>query len=135
MKRTATLLSNRGVVNQFMGDIASAMNDYQMALKLDHTHILAHFNVGNVLFHQRLFGQAVTHYSMALTHSPSPDDSILVNRGIAYSMLKEVERAEGDFRCALEVNCYSAHAHFNRGNLYKSLGRYDEAEQDYKRGI
>ena len=32
-------------------------------------------------------------------------------------------------------NPYAAHAYFNRGNLYRSLGDYSSAELDYKKGI
>ena len=62
------------------------------------------------------------------------DDSILVNRAIAYSILKQTEKAEDDFKHAIEANPYSAHAYFNRGNLYRSLCQYDKAELDYKKG-
>lgn len=135
VQKTATLYSNRGVVNQFMGNIVSAMNDYQAAVKLDPTHILAHFNIGNILFHQRLFDQAITSYSKAIAHCINDDDSILVNRAIAYSILKQTGKAEEDFERAIEANPYSAHAYFNRGNLYRSLSQYDKAEQDYKKGM
>ena len=117
-----------------MGDIVSAMNDYKFALRMDDTHVLAHFNIGNVLFHQRLFDQAITSYSKAIAHCTRPDDSILVNRAIAYSILRDTEKALEDFEKAIEANPYSAHAHFNRGNLYKSLEKYEKAEEDYKRG-
>ena len=40
-----------------MGDIVSAMNDYQEAVKVDPQYTLAHFNVGNILFQQRHFRQ------------------------------------------------------------------------------
>lgn len=135
IRKSATLLTNRGVVNEFMDDIISAMNDYKSAIRLDPKCVLAHFNIGNALFRQRLFEQAVTSYSKALSHCLSEDDSILMNRGIAYSMLKDTDKAKEDFRRAIEVNPYSAHAHFNRGNLFKSLGEYEEAEMDYKRGM
>lgn len=134
VRKTAMLYTNRGVVNQFMGDIVSAMNDYQAAIRLDRTHVLAHFNVGNVLFHQRLFDQAVANYSTAISHCVGEDDSILVNRGIAYSMLRQSDQALKDFGRAIEANPYSAHAYFNRGNLYKSMEMYEKAEEDYKKG-
>lgn len=57
---SAVLYTNRGVIHQFMGDVVSAMDDYQRATKLDPHYPLAHFNTGNVLFQQKLFKQVST---------------------------------------------------------------------------
>ena len=35
---------------------------------------------------------------------------------------------------AAGVNPYAAHIYYNRGNLYKALGQYKEAEEDYRQG-
>lgn len=51
------MLTNRGVIHQFMGDIVNAMRDYQRAVALEPDYSLAHFNIGNVLFQQRHFKQ------------------------------------------------------------------------------
>ena len=34
----------------------------------------------------------------------------------------------------MELNPYAAHVYFNRGNLYASLRKYKDAEEDYTRG-
>ena len=34
----------------------------------------------------------------------------------------------------VELNPYAAHVYFNRGNLYASLRKYKESEEDYTRG-
>ncbi len=44
-----------------MGDIVSAMNDYQEAAKIESSYFLAHFNMGNILFHQRHFKLVCVH--------------------------------------------------------------------------
>ena len=54
---TAELLTNRGVINQFMNDRVNAMRDYQRAIKLDPKYSLAYFNAANVYFHTRHFNQ------------------------------------------------------------------------------
>lgn len=54
---SSALHTNRGVIHQFMGDVTSAMEDYQRATTLDSHYFLAHFNAGNILFHQKLFKQ------------------------------------------------------------------------------
>ena len=118
-----------------MGDIYSAIKDYQYALQLDSKHALAHFNIGNVEFHQRLFSHAITSYTNALKFSVQEDDLIMVNRAIAYAMMREIDNAFCDFKRAIAVNPSSAHAYFNRGNLYKSIGKYEQAMEDYGKGM
>ncbi len=61
-------------------------------------------------------------------------DSVLVNRGIAYVMLRDIESALDDFKKAILINPHSAPAYFNRGNLFRFLGDFKQAEQDYKQG-
>ena len=117
-----------------MGHVVSAMSDYKHAIQLDPTHVLAHFNIANVLFHQRLFDQAITSYTNAISHCVDDDDSILLNRAIAYSITKQRDKAMVDFERAIEANPFSAHAYFNRGNLHKSMGDLVKAEEDYKKG-
>lgn len=77
--------------------------------------------------------QAVESYSRALNDGNNVD-SVLLNRGIAYVMLRDKETACKDFSEAIQANPFSAHAYFNRGNLYRSTGDYHKAEEDYKEG-
>ena len=76
--------------------------------------------------------QAITSYTRAL--SSRQDDSILLNRAIAHSIIHETKQALLDFDLAIELNPHSAPAFFNIGNLHCSLGNYSSAEQDYKKG-
>lgn len=54
---TAELLTNRGVISQFMNDRVNAMRDYRLAIEMDPKYSLAYFNAGNVYFHTRHFRQ------------------------------------------------------------------------------
>ena len=36
---------------------------------------------------------------------------------------------------SVELSPYSAHIYLNRGNLYASLGQFENAEQDYSHGM
>ena len=38
------------------------------------------------------------------------------------------------FFSPVELNPYAAHVYFNRANLYASLRKYKESEEDYTRG-
>ena len=54
---TPILYTERGVIHQFMGDLQSAVTDYKKAITMDPGHHLAHYNLGNVQFHQHLLHQ------------------------------------------------------------------------------
>lgn len=53
----AELLTNRGVINQFMGYLNCAMRDYQQAIAKDPNYALAYFNAANVYFLNKQFSQ------------------------------------------------------------------------------
>ncbi|XP_064400384.1 uncharacterized protein LOC135346636 isoform X3 [Halichondria panicea] len=130
--KNALLLVNRGVIHQFMGDVVNAMNDYQEAVIIEPSYSLAHFNIGNILFQQRHFKQAVNSYTKAVG-SESSVDSVLLNRAIAHVMLTDTKSALDDFREAILINPFSSHAYFNRANLYHSMGEFEKAELDYRK--
>ena len=99
------------------------MRDYEMAIMCNRKYGLAYFNMGNVLFHHRQFQQvcnylsygkicviqhdylqAVDAYNKAVEASPS-DDSYLLNRAIAKSLLKDYDGALGDFSASSKQEC------------------------------
>ncbi|CAG5115741.1 unnamed protein product, partial [Candidula unifasciata] len=131
---TAELLTNRGVISQFMGDISMAMQDYQRAIKLDPTYSLAYFNAGNVYFYHRHFKQALDYYTKAVKYNPK-DESAFLNRAITKVLLHDTKGALKDFAVAVKLSPLSAHIYFNRANLYASLQQYDKAEQEYTRAL
>ncbi|KAK6173455.1 hypothetical protein SNE40_016901 [Patella caerulea] len=131
---TAELLTNRGVINQFMNDSTNAMKDYQQAVKLDGTYSLAYFNMGNINFHTRHFKQALYNYDKAIEFNKK-DESAFLNRAITKVLLRDAQGALIDFKAAIKLSPHSAHMYFNRGNLYSSLQQYDKAEKDYTKAL
>ena len=132
--KTAEMLTNRGVINQFMGHISNAMRDYQEAIKLDPSYGLAYFNAGNVYLSQKQYGQAITYYDRAIGWNGS-DESALCNRAICKAMIGDVTHAFEDFEASMGLDAQSAHLYFNRGNLYYQCKRYQEAEADYTKAL
>ena len=49
-------------------------------------------------------------------------------------MLKDAPGALEDFEMAAQLSPHTYHIYFNRGNLFMSMQKYAEAEQDYSRG-
>ncbi|XP_041358343.1 uncharacterized protein LOC121375146 isoform X3 [Gigantopelta aegis] len=131
---TSELLTNRGVINQFMNDRVNAMKDYQSAILLDPSYSLAYFNAANMYFHTRHFKQALVYYSKAIQHNPK-DESAFLNRAITKVLLRDAQSALADFKTAIKLCPYSAHMYFNRGNLYTSMEQYERAEKDYSKAL
>ncbi|KAK7097844.1 uncharacterized protein [Littorina saxatilis] len=131
---TAELLTNRGVINQFMNDRVNAMRDYQQAIVLDPRYSLAYFNAANIYFHTRHFKQALAYFDKAIENNPK-DESALLNRAITKVLLRDSKSALEDFKAAITLSPHSAHIYFNRANLYTAMGHYDKAEKDYTKAL
>ncbi|NXD05736.1 TTC6 protein, partial [Nothocercus nigrocapillus] len=126
---TAALLTNRGVINQFMGYLSCAMRDYQNAISVDPDYALAYFNAGNIYFRNRQFSQALGYYSKALQLEPR-NESAVMNRAITNTLLKNIKEAKEDFEKAVSLCPFSAAVYFNRANLHYGLKQYELAEKD-----
>nr|XP_025037743.1 tetratricopeptide repeat protein 6 isoform X1 [Pelodiscus sinensis]XP_025037744.1 tetratricopeptide repeat protein 6 isoform X1 [Pelodiscus sinensis]XP_025037745.1 tetratricopeptide repeat protein 6 isoform X2 [Pelodiscus sinensis] len=126
---SAQLLTNRGVINQFMGHLNCSMKDYQQAISINPGYALAYFNAANIYFHHRQFAQASSYYSKALQLDPRNESAVL-NRAITNTLLQKIEEAKEDFEKAICLCPFSAAVYFNRANLYRTLKQYELAEKD-----
>ncbi|KAM6181649.1 tetratricopeptide repeat protein 6 [Erethizon dorsatum] len=131
---TAEFLTNRGVINEFMGQRQNAMKDYQAAIALDPKYSLAYFNAGNIYFHHRQFSQASDYYSKSLKFDPE-NEYVLMNRAITNTILNKYEEAKEDFACVIDRCPFWAAVYFNRAHLYCCLKQYDLAEEDLSRAL
>ncbi|MEE6491856.1 hypothetical protein FKM82_016399 [Ascaphus truei] len=131
---TAQLLTNRGVIHQFMGKLHNAMRDYQAAVTADPQYPLAYFNAANLYLHNRQFSQARPYYSRALELDPT-NESAALNRGITNMLLQDVQGALQDFQMAIHLCPVSAAAFFNRASLHSTLQQYQQAESDISQAL
>jgi tetratricopeptide (TPR) repeat protein len=76
------------------------------------------------------------------TSTPQPKDTIApndaeayYNRGLAYQLKKEYDKAIADYTKAIEINPNDAEAYNNRGLAYGSKKEYDKAIADYTKAI
>nr|XP_056707723.1 tetratricopeptide repeat protein 6 [Euleptes europaea] len=131
---SAELLTNRGVINQFMGYLSYAMKDYQQAITFDPDYALAYFNAANIYFLNRQFSQAKDYYSKALTLD-AKNESAFLNRAITNTLLRNFEEAKADFEKAACLSPFSAAVYYNRANLYNTLKQYEQAEEDISKAL
>ncbi|KAJ7344968.1 hypothetical protein JRQ81_000918 [Phrynocephalus forsythii] len=131
---SAELLTNRGVINQFMGYLNCAMKDYQQAINIDPNYALAYYNAANIYFLNKQFSQANNYYTKALTLDPK-NESAFLNRAITNTLLKKFEEAKEDFEKAICLSPFSAAIYFNKANLYNTLQQYEQAEEDISKAL
>lgn len=96
---TAQYFTERGAIHHYTGDVINAVRDYEKAIQLDPTFILAQYNLGNILLQQRLYKQGIDKYSKVLALVPG-EDSTLINRALCYVALGERELALQDLNKA-----------------------------------
>ncbi|KAM8920877.1 tetratricopeptide repeat protein 6 [Pelodytes ibericus] len=131
---TAQLLTNRGVIHQFMGKLPNAMKDYQAALSADSSYALAFFNAANLYLHNRQFSQAKEYYSQAIQMDPG-NESAYLNRGITHMLLRDIAGALQDFQTVINLCPFSASVYFNRASLHNMLQLYQQAESDITQAL
>ncbi|XP_077179273.1 tetratricopeptide repeat protein 6 isoform X2 [Paroedura picta] len=130
----AEMLTNRGVINQFMGYVSCAMKDYQQAITIDPDYALAYFNAANIYFLNRQFSQAKDYYSKALSLD-AKNESAFLNRAITNTLLQNFEEAQADFEKAICLSPFSAAIYYNKANLYSTLKQYEQAEEDISKAL
>jgi Flp pilus assembly protein TadD len=74
--QAATTLVTQGLKAQLSGDLATAASEYQQAIHLDGSNMVAHYDLGTVYDQQRSSAQAITEYQAALVIDPTFPDAL-----------------------------------------------------------
>lgn len=77
------------------------------------------------------YSSAICDFSKLIEKSRIPD--YYFYRGMAKASLKDYEGSINDYTLAIEFDSSDAQMYISRGYAYKSVGRYQEAIQDYQR--
>jgi tetratricopeptide (TPR) repeat protein len=128
----ALAYADRALCYVTMGDQARAMEDWEKALSLDPSLAKVHHNMGVTFMRQHQYDRAVEELGLAVAIDPNRA-SAWGSRGEAYLMLGEYDLALADLDMALSLE-EDAILYVRRGDAYRGLGQYKEAEKDYLRG-
>lgn len=85
------------------------------------------------VFKRGQYDQAVRYLSAALGYTPK-DASLLAMRGLAYTNLKNYDKAISDFTQALQIH-QDGKLFYYRGFCYMTQGKYTEGISDFSRSI
>jgi tetratricopeptide (TPR) repeat protein len=130
----AEAYNNRGNAYGELNQLKTAINDYNMAIKLNPNDAEAYYNRGNAYRKLNLYAKAIEDYSNAI--EKNPNFAIAYdNRGVTYVRLNQYEKAFEDYNKAIELNPNDALAYNNRGLAYAKLNQSDKAIGDYNKAI
>ncbi len=116
------------------GDPDRAVTEFQSALKLDDSFVLAHYDLGAAYQNQGLTDQAIKEYEKATLLNPSfPEGNS--NLGGYYFRMQKYDRAIKHFRRAIEAYPNFIQAHSNLGATLNKLNRSEEAIPHLKKAI
>ena len=116
------------------GDTDRAITEFQSALKLDDSFVLAHYDLGAAYQSQGLTNQAIQEYEKAIALNPSfPEGNS--NLGGYYFRKKKYNLAVKHFKQAIEAYPNFIQAHSNLGAVLNKLNRSKEAIPHLKKAI
>lgn len=100
--RVATLV-NRGIIYVALEEYNKAIRDYDKAYQISPDIAEIHVNRGNMLFMSGHLERAVAEYTRAIELKLPRQYVVYYNRALAYEKLSEYDKAEADYRRALEL--------------------------------
>jgi len=111
-----------------------ALEEFQMAIKLDPRDPKAYNNLGLVYVKKHQFGTALTEFQRAISVHGNADAHY--NLANVYRELKLYDEAIKEYLKAIKIDPESsADAHYNLANVYRELKLYDEAIKEYLKAI
>ncbi len=88
-------------------------------------------NIGIAYRMQGKYKVAIENFNKALSYNTSENYSAYINRGNAWSGLREYDKALDDYAMSLFLKPNNGAAIFNRGIVYERLGDFDAAALDF----
>jgi tetratricopeptide (TPR) repeat protein len=99
----ASILVNRGILYNHMGEYAAAVSDFEAALELFSNFPEAYINRGNSYFYTGQVERAIADYNRAIARRSAKRHTAYFNRGLANETRQQLDRAFADFVRANEL--------------------------------
>jgi tetratricopeptide (TPR) repeat protein/S1-C subfamily serine protease len=130
----AAFYNNRGNVRNDLGDKQGAIDDYNLAIKINPNYANAYYNRGNVRNDLGDKPGAIDDYTQAIKFNPNYANAYY-NRGIVRNELGDKPGAIDDYTQAIKFNPNYANAYYGRGIVRDDLGDKPGAIDDYTQAI
>lgn len=92
-----------------------------------------YFKLGKKELKNGKYSIAVSYFTKHL--KSSEDYKAYINRGIAYSMMNQIELALNDYNKSIQLKPKSENSYYNRGIAYSKSGKLEEAIKDFQKVI
>ena len=125
---------NRGTAYREIGDMQSAIKDYDESIRLSPKNPASFMVRGNFDRANRDFDRAIADYTQALELEPNFYKAY-IGRGNVYGDKAEYDGAIADYSEAIRLNPADALTYGNRGAAYAAKGQCDLAIRDYDQAI
>jgi predicted O-linked N-acetylglucosamine transferase (SPINDLY family) len=117
-----------------IGDLNSAINNYQKCLSFNVTTPELFFNIARIFDDLKRFDEAIAHYDKALSLKPNYAEA-WSNKGLTLHELRRYSEALIHYDRVLSLKPDYAEAWFNKGNTLHELRRYSEAMTHYDQAL
>lgn len=127
--------SSRGKLKADLGRFDDALADYSAAIGLKSDSSEAYVNRGLIYLQTGRNEEALRDFTTALSLDPATNFKAYSERAIVNKRMGRYEAAINDYLRAADINPGSADIHYNLGNLYAQIGRYEDALSAYSKAI
>ena len=132
--KSATILSNLGVIANEAEEWELALRYFEQALEIAPNFAEAQYNLGVTLKELGRLDEAEASYNQAILLKPD-DAEAHSNLGNILKELGRLDEAEASHNQAIALKPDYAEAHSNLGNTLQELGRLDEVEASYNQAV
>ena len=121
---------NRAVAHFKLGDLTSAIKDFDLAIKYNAKDAKAYYN--RAIVHSILgnYTAAIADGIKAIEMDPA-NKQAYVNRGIDYMALGKMKEAVADFTKVISMDANDGATYYARALAYQKMGSLDQADKDF----
>ena len=134
IKKDAHIYNNRGNVFQFLKQYEFALDDFDVAIKLDKKLTEAYYNKGNCYKALHDNENALIWFKKCAEIDPSYY-AAWNNIGLCYQDTNQFEKALAAYTKAVELAPDNAFCHNNKAYALQTLMRLDEAKEEFTKAI
>jgi Tfp pilus assembly protein PilF len=113
-----------------LNDTANAIKAYKTGIRLNPYRDDTHIQLGNLLYAEKRYDEAIKEYKQAAQINPSPANYYALGQG--YLGSGNYSRAESQFNKVLSLTPQEPAGHYGLGLTYSQQGRYEDAIRQFE---